>query len=72
MSSNICYCDECKHADYDAPDFADYDAPDDEGTILICGKGHKPKFFPPRSVTDKHWGWKRACNDFELDSDYAA
>ena len=48
-------CDECKHC-----------KGDDIGNIdvsLMCGKGHKPRFYKQKH--DMSCGYKRKCEDFE-------
>lgn len=37
------------------------------GEILVCAKGHKPRFYMPRNNFD--FGWKRRCLDFEMSDD---
>ncbi len=32
--------------------------------VLKCGKGHKPRFYLPRSPLDFNFGWKKVCGDF--------
>lgn len=32
--------------------------------VLTCGKGHKPRFYLPRSPLDFNFGWKKVCGDF--------
>ncbi len=46
------HCDECAHHNFlrDEP---------------VCSKGHKPRFYVPRSSLDRDAGWKRKCADFE-------
>jgi len=46
------HCDECAHHNFlrDEP---------------VCSKGHKPRFYVPRSYLDRDAGWKRKCADFE-------
>lgn len=51
------FCDECAHAGEDA--YGDF----------LCSKGHKPRFYKPRTGKDGYlefdWGYKRRCLDFE-------
>jgi hypothetical protein len=52
------WCDQCKH--YDPKLDADMKSP--------CGKGHRPRFYKPLTISQAHsgdWGWKRRCEDFE-------
>ena len=53
------HCDDCKHA----RNVDRYDR-------LICAKGHKPRFYKPKSlhatIFSDSWGWKRRCDDFVL------
>lgn len=35
-------------------------------SALICLKGHRPKFFMPKSPMDTDWGWKKKCGDYRL------
>jgi hypothetical protein len=46
-------CYQCAHRNFEA----ELDS--------ICDKGHKPKFFIPRSALDQNYGWKRKCADYE-------
>ncbi len=48
------HCDECKHALFCPNTWA-----------LDCQKGHKPRFYAPRSPVDTNYGYKRVCLDFE-------
>ncbi len=35
------------------------------GTLpATCMKGHKPRFYTPRSPIDQDYGWKRVCDDY--------
>jgi hypothetical protein len=34
-----------------------------------CSKGHRPRFYNPRSPNDPDWGWKRRCDDFKQKQD---
>lgn len=50
------HCDECKHWQKDGRQVL---------TSMVCTKGHKPRFYVPRSdPRDTDWGWKRKCADF--------
>ena len=45
-------CSECKYRSY-------------QGDNLHCIKGHKPRFFMPKSPLDRNYGWKRVgCVDY--------
>ena len=51
------HCCECKNAGL--PPHGD----------LVCAKGHKPKFYAPKTITQAQrgdFGWKRNCDDFEI------
>lgn len=54
------HCDECLHSytrDWDLR--------------LYCNKGHKPKFYAPKDISQSvrgNFGWKRKCEDFEIHS----
>ena len=37
--------------------------------VLRCGKGHKPRFYLPRSPLDFNFGWKKVCGDFMPSND---
>ena len=30
-----------------------------------CARGHRPRFFAPKSDGDQVWGYKRKCADYE-------
>lgn len=50
-------CDECK-----------YSYQRDWKIGLFCEKGHKPRFYSPKTITQAQhgdFGWKRKCEDFE-------
>lgn len=55
------WCDECRHFDLDLLDATGEGNP--------CTKGHKPRLYTPRTmsqVINEDWGWKRKCQDFEM------
>lgn len=52
-------CDECKHV-YVEFTFVKTIVPQ-----FKCTKGHKPKFYKPKSYTDDNYGWKRVCSDYQ-------
>lgn len=57
------YCDDCKHV---APLFTHAFSP--KMKRPPCDKGHRPKFFQPKSMGDAvhgRYGFKRRCLDFE-------
>ena len=58
------YCDECAHADFDF-----IANPKIDNSKFTCAKGHKPRFYKPRTGKDGYlefdWGYKRRCLDFE-------
>lgn len=33
--------------------------------VSECRKGHKPRFYLPRTPLDRAWGHKRRCGEFE-------
>ena len=51
------HCDECLHSytrDWDLR--------------LYCNKGHKPRFYAPKTISKAQrgdFGWKRKCKDFD-------
>lgn len=60
------HCDECRHFDADIVPHEGWP----------CVKGHKPRFYTPKTVMQAEsgrWvllrlaGWKRRCDDFEKD-----
>ena len=53
MSYPTAHCIDCQHRDLD-PDLGK----------LTCSKGHRPRFYAPRTPGDANWGWKRRCEDF--------
>ena len=73
---NAKYCDECKFRtdkyiggkhfleDINKP-VSPYD--------LICTKGHRPRFYMPKTDNPNcnDWGWKRNCDDFEVNHEQA-
>lgn len=56
-------CDFCQHFDFG-------ENSESEPFVWIrkpgCTKGHKVRFYLPRSPMDQDWGWKRRCDDFQL------
>lgn len=49
-------CEECKHSQSYLPE------------EMRCLKGHKPRFYTPKDISDAmrgNWGWKGKCEDFE-------
>lgn len=46
------HCDECEYGNSDKP------------AALVCDKGHKPKWYMPKSGIDTDWGYKRKCAEF--------
>lgn len=55
------HCDECKHF---APR-ALRDYPLLRDCSVLCDKGHKLRFYKPKTYVDNTWGYKRKCEDFE-------
>ena len=54
------WCEECRHFDGDLLDRLGRGNP--------CTKGHRPRFYNPKNLTQAHtgiYGWKRRCEDFE-------
>ena len=39
--------------------------PLNRGEYLTCLKGHRPRFYQPRSPVDWEWGYRRVCEDFQ-------
>jgi hypothetical protein len=59
--SRAAHCDECKHFD---PDIIERGSP--------CVEGHKPRFYPPKSMHEANfgwYGWKRKCEDFAKETE---
>jgi hypothetical protein len=53
------HCDECLHSKWDLT--WDLSEP------FVCAKGHTPRFYRPKDISDAmrgNWGWKRKCEDF--------
>jgi hypothetical protein len=53
------YCDECMH--YDPRGLED-------GNRIVCKKGHKPRFYLPKTTMQSItgiYGYRRRCEDFE-------
>jgi hypothetical protein len=48
------YCDECRFFSY----------PTEES--VECSKGHRPRFYKPKTQWSADWGYKRRCDDFIL------
>lgn len=55
-------CEECKHSQL-VTRWHGVKQLDD----LQCNKGHKPRFYHPKSPIDTNWGYRRICEDFEND-----
>ena len=49
------HCEECKHLSWNEWS----EAPP------TCAKGHRPRFYKPKSEVDTDFGYKRRCGDFE-------
>jgi len=52
------YCDECKH----------YDPKEVESKGIVCKKGHKPRFYLPKTTMQSMtgvYGYRRRCEDFK-------
>ena len=60
MSTQTRYCDCCSYANITYT------------TELCCTKGHKPRFYKPKSegYMNHDWGWKRKCEDYKEKSSY--
>lgn len=56
MSKKAHYCDECIYHHFPKGDLS--------RNYLECKKGHKPRFYNPRTM-DGDFGWKRRCDDFK-------
>ena len=60
-------CDYCQHFDFG--ECIDDPLP---GVVAAwirkpgCIKGHKVRFYMPRSPMDSDYGWKRRCDDFQV------
>jgi len=53
------YCDECKY--YDPRGL-------EEGERVVCRKGHKPRFYLPKTTMHSImgvYGYRRRCEDFK-------
>ena len=57
MKTTTKFCDECKYAEFHKVLIG--------RVSLECHKGHRPRFFIPKSSLDHFYGWKRKCDDFE-------
>lgn len=49
------HCDDCVFFSYDP-----------NANEAECEKGHKLRFFLPKSAVDFDYGWKRKCSDYEV------
>ena len=47
-------CQECRHHQWRIP-----------SEDMKCNKGHRPRFFHPKSPIDTNWGYRRICEDFD-------
>lgn len=58
MKKKASYCDECYNLEH----------PLDGKSEPKCSKGHKPRFYKPKSDCrySSDWGYKRVCDDFEI------
>ena len=60
MKPETRYCEWCQHHAFIG-----------DTNQLVCAKGHKPRFYKPRTTSpmDSDWGWKRRCEDYERGDD---
>lgn len=56
------YCDLCAHCTYDVVPIEGTDYSKD---IMICTKGHKPRFYQPKDPMSSDYGYKRKCEDYK-------
>lgn len=52
-------CDECKHFNPRGLE---------EGNRVVCRKGHKPRFYLPKTMMQAiylEYGYRRRCEDYE-------
>jgi len=65
MTLKTRHCEECRYFScvFDMASSHDVDA--------TCTKGHRLRFYKPRSITDDDYGYKRRCEDFEPITDDA-
>lgn len=61
MSQSAKNCDECESRKYE------YHGKK-RGEVFVCKKGHKPRFYMPKSALDSDFGYRRICTDYQLGS----
>jgi hypothetical protein len=61
------YCDQCK---YFVHGITTNYVSGKQDIKIRCEKGHKPRFYMPKSDNPlcNDWGWKRNCEDYEAKS----
>lgn len=58
------YCDQCAWGRWESAGMITNPEPYWLGYKLVCDKGHKPRYYQPKSPVDDNWGYKLRCYDY--------